>query len=331
MLKHLLPVGYHRLQELSPFLKFQYFQAGHILGSAMVRFQYSQNGTSRSMLFTGDLGRPGQPIIKDPEPVPSADPLVLESTYGDSVHSNIDVSSYLESLLKQTVEAGGSLIIPAFAVGRCQNLLYRFRQLEEAGRIPTVLVFLDSPMAASAVSIFCNCLEEHDLEMQQLMSEACPLEGGNLHLVKTSKESKALNRYQKPCVIISASGTLAGGRILHHLVNRLSDARNTVLFVGYQPEGSLGRLLVEGRKEVKIHGVRVPVQARIAYLDALSAHADSDEILNWLAGFERPPSRIFLVHGEVRAQKALKARLGEVTSSQVILPAHLQRFDLESR
>ncbi len=296
----------------------------------MVRFYYSHNGTTTRLLFTGDLGRPGQPIIKDPERVTSADLLILESTYGDSVHAKIDVSSYLESLLKRTVEGGGSLIIPAFAVGRCQDLLYRFRQLEEERRIPSVPVFLDSPMAVSAVQIFCSCLEEHDLEMQQLMSDACPLEGGNLHMVKTSQESKALNRYRKPRVIISASGTLAGGRILHHLKNRLSDPQNTVLFVGYQPEGSLGRLLLEGRNEVKIHGVRVPVRARIANINALSAHADSEEIVSWLSGLDRSPSRIFLVHGEVRAQEALKEKLAEVASSQVILPAHLQRFDLET-
>lgn len=329
VLKLLHPVSYHKVQGLSGQLDFEYLRAGHILGSAMIRARYSENGATTSLLFSGDLGRPGQPIIKDPENVSRADLLILESTYGDQVHEKVDVLGYLERLVKRTVEAGGSLIIPAFAVGRCQNMLYRFRNLEETGRIPSVPVFLDSPMAVSAVPIFCNRLEEHDLEMQELMSDVCPLQSGNLHMVRTVEESKALNRSQTPCVIISASGTLAGGRILHHLQNRLSDARNTVLFVGYQPVGSLGRLLVEGRKRVKIHGVQVPVRANIACLNALSAHADSEEIVSWLAEFDRAPSHIFLVHGEVRAQEALTRKLGKAVSSQVILPKYLQRFDLE--
>lgn len=329
VLEQLQPVPYHTVHRLSDQVDFEFFQAGHILGSAMVDLRYRGNGSPQTLLFSGDLGRSNQPIIKDPERVLEADLLVLESTYGDRVHDQIDILGYLEKLLRRTVERGGSLIIPAFAVGRCQSLLYFFRQLEEAGRAPSVPIFLDSPMAVSAVPIYCRRLEEHDLEMQELMSEACPLQGGNLRMVRTTEESKALNDRRQPCVIVSASGTLAGGRILHHLQNRLPDQRNTVLFVGYQPEGSLGRMLVEGREEVRIHGVQVRVRARIEAINGLSAHADSKEILMWLSGFERFPSHIFLVHGEPHAQQALQAKLRAQVPSGIIIPKHYQKFDLK--
>jgi metallo-beta-lactamase family protein len=241
----------------------------------------------------------------------------------------VDVRAYLEELVQQTLQAGGSLIIPAFAVGRSQRVLYFLRELEEAGRIPVLPVYLDSPMAVRAVSMYCDNLDEHDFEMSQLMAKACPLESGSIHLVKSVEESKALNEVKSPCVIVSASGNLAGGRILHHLKNRLADSRNTVLFVGYQPQGSLGRLISEGREEVKIHGRRVPVRARIATLDALSAHADSGELLEWVGHLKEPPRKIFLVHGELDSQQALKAQLEQVISSEIVIPDYLDEFQLE--
>ena len=183
-------------------------------------------------------------------------------------------------------------------------------------------------MAVSAVSVYCSHLDEHDFEMKSLMAEACVLETGSVHMVKTTEESKALNQYKDPCVIISASGNLAGGRILHHLKSRLSDPRNTVLFVGYQPEGSLGRLIFEGKKEVKIYGKRIVVRARIESLDGLSAHADSEELLEWVSHLKHPPSRIFLVHGELEAQESLKGKLEKVITSKIEIPEYLEEVEL---
>ena len=324
VLKYLKTVPYHQLSRLSDRLSFEYLHAGHILGSAMIRLNHRQNGAKTVLCLTGDLGRSHQPVIKDPETIERADFLLLESTYGNRVHEKQDILSYFQTLIERVVQSGGSLIIPAFAIGRSQNVLYFLRQLEEAGRIPVLPIFLDSPMAVSAVSVYCSHLDEHDFEMKSLMAEACVLETGS----KTTEESKALNQYKDPCVIISASGNLAGGRILHHLKSRLSDPRNTVLFVGYQPEGSLGRLIFEGKKEVKIYGKRIVVRARIESLDGLSAHADSEELLEWVSHLKHPPSRIFLVHGELEAQESLKGKLEKVITSKIEIPEYLEEVEL---
>jgi len=211
VLGHLQPVVYHEPKVLAEDLNFEYLHAGHILGSAMIRLNYTHGGRQKILFFSGDLGRSGQPLIKDPETIEGADFMLLESTYGGRTHQHVDVLSYLEELVQQTVQAGGSLIIPAFAVGRSQRILYFLRELEEARRIPVLPVFLDSPMAVSAVSMYCDNLDEHDFEMSQLMAESCPLESGSIHLVKSVEESKGLNEVKVPCVIVSASGNLAGG------------------------------------------------------------------------------------------------------------------------
>jgi len=328
VLKYLKTVPYHQLSRLSDSLSFEYLHAGHILGSAMIRLNYKGTGGETILCSTGDLGRSHQPVIKDPETIERADYLLLESTYGDRVHEKHDILSYLQTLIEQVVQSGGSLIIPAFAIGRSQSVLYFLRQLEEAGRIPVLPIFLDSPMAVRAVSVYCSHLDEHDFEMESLMAEACVLETGSVRMVKTTEESKALNQFKEPCVIISASGNLSGGRILHHLKSRLPDSRNTVLFVGYQPEGSLGRLVSEGKEEVKIHGKRIAVKARIELLDGLSAHADSEEILEWMSHLKHPPSRIFLVHGEPEAQESLKGKLEKVISSKIVIPGYLDEVTL---
>ena len=294
----------------------------------MIRLSYKGKGAETLLCLTGDLGRSHQPVIKDPETIDRADYLLLESTYGDRVHEKHDILSFFQTLIEEVVQSGGSLIIPAFAVGRSQNVLYYLRQLEEAGRIPVLPIFLDSPMAVRAVSVYCDHLDEHDFEMKSLMSEACVLETGSVRMVKTTEESKALNQFKDPCVIISASGNLAGGRILHHLKTRLSNSRNTVLFVGYQPQGSLGRLLAEGKREVKIHGKRIAVRARIESLHGLSAHADSEEILEWVSHIKHPPSRIFLVHGELEAQESLKGKLEKVITSKIEIPEYLEEVVL---
>ena len=329
VLKYLHPVPYHHLHELCPGLSFEYLHAGHILGSAMVRVRHAENGTTKVGFFTGDLGRYGQPIIKDPQTIAAADYLVIESTYGDRTHQKLEISEFLRDLINKTVKGGGSLVIPAFAIGRSQRIIYLIRQLEMAQKIPSLPIFLDSPMAVSAVSIYCSHPEEHDFEMAQLMSEASPLETGAVRLVRSVEQSKALNEFEAPSIIISASGNLAGGRILHHLKTRLRDHRNTVLFVGYQSRGSLGRLIVEGRKKVKIHGTQIAVRARVVALEALSAHADAEDIRRWVGHIKQPPSWIFLVHGEPPAQEALKAKLQEAVPSKIEIPDYLWQTELE--
>jgi metallo-beta-lactamase family protein len=272
-------------------------RAGHILGSATVEFQLGEADPFR-LVFSGDLGRWGRPILRDPEPVPEADVLLVESTYGDRTHP----PASLEALARVVCEAawrGGALLVPAFAVGRTQELIWMLRQLEEANRIPSLPVFIDSPMAINVSDLYCRHPEDHNLDMKLLMDEKrCPLCCKQYHLARTPEESKALNHHEGPLVIISASGMATGGRILHHLKLRLPDPRTTVLLVGFQSAGTRGRALQEGARTVRIHGQEVPVRAQVETLDGLSAHADREEILRWLSGFRRPPGQTYLVHGE---------------------------------
>jgi metallo-beta-lactamase family protein len=285
-------------------------RAGHILGSATVELGL---GKTR-LVFTGDLGRPGRPILRDPEPVAEADVLLVESTYGDRVHPP-DPAAHLARVVHAAVARGGALIVPAFAVGRTQELIWTLRQLEDAGRIPSLPVFVDSPMAIDVTEMYCRHPEDHDLEMSLLMdTKRCPLCCRQYHLARSPQESKALNDRQGPMILVSASGMATGGRVLHHLKRRLPDPRTTVLLPGFQAAGTRGRKLQEGARTLRIHGEDVPVRATIDTLDGLSAHADREDILSWLAGLERPPRRVHVVHGEPTAAHALmnavRARFG---------------------
>lgn len=288
-------------------------RAGHILGAATVELQLG-NPTPIRLAFSGDLGRPQQPILRDPEPVPLADVLLLESTYGDRRHAP-QPQRTLVRVIRESVARGGTLLIPAFAVGRTQHLLWLLRDLEATGKIPELPVYVDSPMAIDVSAIYGQQAEDHDAEMAALLKRRDPpLTSRRLRLVRTQEESKALNRLDGPGIIISASGMATGGRILHHLRHRLSDRRTTVLLVGFQAEGTRGRALQDGAKWVRMFGQDVPVKATIEWLDGLSAHADQRELLRWLAGFQHPPKRTYLVHGEPDASTALakliRARLG---------------------
>ena len=264
--------------------------AGHILGSATVELQIGSPDPFR-LVFSGDLGRWNQPLIRDPEFVPQADALLLESTYGGRRHG-ADSEAELARVVNDAVKRGGALVIPAFAVGRAQELVWMLRQLEEQNKIPALPVYVDSPMAIQVADIYARHPEEHDLEMEKLT-------------VKTMEESQGLDRLAGPCVIISASGMATGGRVLHHLEKRLPDTRTTVLLVGYQAAGTRGRSLQEGAKTVRMHGQDVPVRATVETLDGLSAHADQEEIFRWLSGFTRPPRQTYLVHGEPEQAEAL--------------------------
>ena len=285
-------------------------RAGHILGSATVEVQFDTNPQT-TLVDSGDLGRWGRPILRDPEPVAHADVLLVESTYGDRVHGP-DAAEALARVIDRVVANQGVLVVPAFAVGRTQELIWTIRQLEDAGRIPSLPVYIDSPMAINVTDIYCRYPEDHDLDMKLLMDEKrCPLCCKQYHLARTATESKALNGRSGPLVIISASGMATGGRVLHHLKTRLPDEKTTVLLPGYQTAGTRGRALQDGARSVRIHGESVPVRARIETIDGLSAHADRNEILRWLKAFERPPRKTYVIHGEAHAAEALEQEIRE--------------------
>ena len=288
-------------------------RAGHILGSATVDLRL-HGQPSTHLVFSGDLGRWNRPILRDPEGVSEADVLLVESTYGNRTHSP-DPAAALAQVVRDAAARGGALIVPAFAVGRAQELIWTLRQLEDADAIPSLPVFIDSPMAINVTAIYCEHPEDHNLDMKLLMDERrCPLCCKQYHLVRSVAESKALNDRRGPMIIISASGMATGGRVLHHLKLRLPDEHTTVMLPGFQAAGTRGRALQDGAREVRIHGQSIRVRAKIVTLDGFSAHADREEILRWASGFGRPPRRTYVVHGEPEAARGLAetlhARLG---------------------
>jgi metallo-beta-lactamase family protein len=333
-LSQLQPVGYERPIAIAPGIELDFINAGHLLGSAYARIKAG----GKTILFGGDLGRYGRPVLPDPSPVSEADVLLIESTYGDRLHEADDDGAKLAEIINSTSTRGGKVIIPSFAIGRVEEVLYWLKRLEEQKRIPVLPVYIDSPMAVSALGFYSSRLSELD---EQEGSGVRPGVGpgvgpgvryGVRHLtyfatsrlvtVASPQQSADLIASRKPAIVISASGMATGGRVLRHLAAALPDARNSVLFVGFQAPGTRGRTLVEGATEVKMLGRVIPVAARIARIDAMSAHADYNEMLRWLSGFSRPPSMTFLVHGEPVALDALAARIA--TEKQ--WPVHIARY-----
>ena len=309
-----------------PGLEFSLHRVGHILGAAFVRVTAAET----SILFSGDVGRRNVPILKDPEPILAADYVLLESTYGDRSHGEESASAALGRVAADVLSRRGVLLIPAFAVGRTQEILYYLRELQRGGKIPADLpIFVDSPMAVSAVEIYEQFTSEHDLETKRLDdAHDSPIEGPSVRLMRSVEESKSLNSLKGPAVIISASGMLNGGRILHHLVRRLPDSNTTLLFVGYQAEETLGRRIEDGTRTVRIFGQSVDIRARIEEIPALSAHADQNELVEWFSKIPKRPRRTYLVHGEDPARKALAERLRSELSLDVRLPARNQAEEL---
>ena len=306
-LVQLVPRAYQREFDVAPGFRAVLRRAGHILGSATVELRIGEEPVR--LVYSGDLGRPGRPILRDPDPVEAADVLLLESTYGDRTHP-ADPTETLARIVRETAERGGALLCPAFAVGRTQELIWRLRQLEDAGRIPELRVFVDSPMAIDVTEIYCRHPEDHDLDMTLLMDrKLCPLCCKQYTLVRTARESKDLNRLAGRLIVLAGSGMATGGRILHHLKHRLPDRRTTVLLPGFQADGTRGRALQDGARTICIHGEDVPVRARVEVLHGLSAHADRGEILAWARGFEQPPRQTHVVHGEPAAAGSLAAAL----------------------
>lgn len=320
--------GYGKWREIVPGIRLQFVQAGHILGSAICVFDLISS--KQRVVFTGDLGRYNAPILRDPTAVEAATTLIAESTYGDRAHKAVEPKELLAEIVNETAKRGGVVVIPAFAVGRTQELLYHLDDLERAKRIPELPVFVDSPMACNATPIYLAHSGDHDLDMRKLVVDGqTPLQTRKTRFVTSALESKQLNHFEGPGVIISASGMATGGRILHHLKHRAPDPKNTIVFVGYQSVGTRGRRMLDGEPTVRIHGQDIPVRAQLTQISGFSAHADWSEMLRWMEGFTAPPKQVLLVHGEPAALSALKTRV-EAKGWPTAIPRHLEKIELVS-
>ena len=330
VLRQFAPVYYGEDLFLTENLRIKFRDAGHILGSALVDVKLTNNSETQRILFSGDLGRPDQPILRDPAQVFNVDYLVVESTYGDRLHDGRNPIDELARVINETAQRNGVLVIPSFAVGRTQTLLFNIRELEERKKIPLLPIYVDSPMAVQATEIFLQHKIDYDFQAKILELQGKQiLQPRLLHLIREVEESKRLNDMKGRAVIISASGMATGGRILHHLQHRLPDERNTVLFIGYQAEGTRGRSILEGQQLVKIHGEEITVKARVENIPGYSAHADYNEILAWLMGFNRPPKQTFIVHGEPIASQALAEKIRQTLHWETVIPKFGEGFQLE--
>ena len=318
-LRQFAPVDFEADLPLGDGLNLKFLPAGHILGAAFVRLE---DGAT-SLLFSGDLGRPQDPTMLAPSVVRRADYLVIESTYGNRRHADSDPGAELAEVINRTAGRGGVVVIPSFAVGRAQTLLYLIQELKARKAIPNLPVYLNSPMAVDATEVFCQHPGEHRLNPAQC-AQMCKV----AHYVNSVEESKALNNRKFPMILISASGMATGGRVLHHLKAFAPDHRNTILFTGYQAGGTRGAAMLQGAESIKIHGEYVPVRAEVAVLDNLSAHADYTEILAWLRQFAAPPRRTFITHGEPEAADALRYRIEEELGWCCVVPEYRERVAL---
>ena len=328
-LQLLTPVRVNESVEVIKSVFLDFGRVGHILGAGSASLSFEVGGQKRTLLDSGDLGRYDRPILKDPEPAGNADWLLIESTYGNRIHPK-DSEDQLREVIKETAEKRGCLLIPAFAVGRTQDLLYTIRKMEDAGEIPSLPVHIDSPMGIEATDIYCRHTEEHDFELAQLSSrEQCPIASRHMIVDRTQEQSKAINDLKGPLIIISASGMATGGRVLHHLAQRLPNPDTTVLLVGYQAEGTRGRSLQNGAKEIKMLGQVIPVRAKVKVLDGFSAHADQGEILRWFGTFKKAPRAAYIVHGEPPAASALAEVIRERLKWKVEIAKFNQKIALQ--
>ncbi|HPF22417.1 MAG TPA: MBL fold metallo-hydrolase [Hyphomonas sp.] len=305
--------GFNQTVELGAGLSATFVEAGHILGAASILLDTGKH----RIAFSGDLGRYNDPIMHDPSPIVEADYVLVESTYGDTVHPATDPQDELEAIVNRTFRRGGTVIIPSFAVGRAQTLLYHLSRLRAAGRIPALPVYLDSPMAIDASELFVRFARDHKLTAAEAR-EACAIAKYTRH----GEESRELDTDRTPKIIISASGMATGGRVLHHLKTYAPDARNTILFAGFQAGGTRGAAMLAGAQKVKIHGSYWDVRAEVQNLHMLSAHADSNEVMRWLGNFATPPKETFVVHGEAAASDALRHRISDELGWSARVPEH---------
>jgi len=323
-------VAYDRALELGPDLRVTFARAGHIIGSAIVTMEVGAGPARRRVVFSGDIGRRDAPILPDPAPLGAADYVLVESTYGDRRHEAAPIAAQLERAIGTAVARGGTIVVPAFAVGRTQELLYHLSALSRAGRIPRVPTYVDSPMAIDATAIYWTHPEEFDDDMRRLVfGGQSPFEYGDLHLTRTADASKAINELDGALLVIAASGMATGGRVLHHLRRRLPDPQTTVLLVGYQALGTRGRLLQDGARTIRMFGDEVRVRAHVETIHGLSAHADADGLLAWLRTATTRPRRVFVVHGDDAPARTLAERIRAELGWDAVVPAYRDRLTLE--
>ena len=327
-------ISYGRWFELFPGVAVQFLDAGHILGSSNVTLRIDKDhGHQEYIGFSGDIGRPDRPILRDPQPMPDCDYLICESTYGGVDHQGLpnDEDDLLRIIKQACVEKRGKLIIPAFSVGRTQELVYMMDRLETAGKLPSIPVFVDSPLAVDATDVFIMHPEcyDHDL-LTYMQQDPEPFGFRRLKYVRNVEQSKAINYHEGPCIIISASGMMQAGRIKHHLNNHIENDQNTILVVGYCAEGTLGRHIRDGAEEVRIFGQRKKVKAEVVVMDSFSAHGDQDEMLEFLDSQDRKKlKKIFLVHGEIERQNAFKEAILHKGFKKVEIPGLDQVFNID--
>lgn len=330
-------VNYDEIIEPSDDVKVKFNDAGHMLGSSILEIWVKEGGKETKVVFSGDLGNKNIPILRDPAIIDEADYLVCESTYGDRLHEDVgDKAKKLMEIIKKTISRGGNVIIPSFAVGRTQELLYEIHKDEELYKneieyISKVPVYVDSPLATSVTDVFRKHLDYFDDEARRYVENGdYPLDFPNLHFTHSAEESKALNDLKEPVIIISASGMCEAGRIKHHLKHNLWRSDSTIVFVGYQAKGTLGRRILEGEKTVNIFGEEITVNAEIQNIESFSGHADQKGIMDWISSFKKKPKKIFIVHGEDSAQKVLSEKIKDVFDIETIIPSKYDTYDFES-
>lgn len=325
------PVNYGEAVALNDRVSVRFFDAGHILGAAMLELTVDRGGSQRRILFSGDIGQWDKPLVQDPTVFQQADYVVMESTYGDRDHDTTrDVEDQLCEVINRTVKAGGNIVIPTFAIERAQELMYHLSRLVRDDRIPYLMIFLDSPMAVDVTDVFLRHKDYLDSETHQLFKEGePPFRFPGLKLVRSSAESKAINSIKGSCVIMAGSGMCTGGRIKHHLIRNIARPESTILFVGYQARGTLGRLILERREEVRIHGRHYPVRAHVAQSQGFSAHADRTALLKWVQSLQTEPRKVILTHGEEQAMQSLATELRRRTGWDVATPDYLETLELD--
>jgi metallo-beta-lactamase family protein len=324
------PVKYKQPIHIADGIEATFFNAGHVLGSSIIQIKAKANGQERTILFSGDMGRPDRPIVQNAASFEQADYILIESTYGDRVHEAKEDTKKLIANVINSTRPGGNIVIPSFALERSQELLYYINELMLENAIPRLKVFLDSPMASRITKVFQNHRELFDEEMtEHVRHNESPFKFPELKITGTSDESKRINNISESVIIIAGSGMCTGGRIKHHLVNNISNPINTIMFVGYQAEGTLGRLIINGKKEIRIHGQNYQVKARITRINGFSAHADRNELFTWLNKLKTPPRKVFVVHGETKSAHAFGDYIREKTGWQVVVPAYQDEIILD--
>lgn len=330
-LQHFSPVEYRKSVDIGDGIEATFYDAGHVLGSSVIRVKVRQQDEERIIIFSGDIGRRNRPIVCDPTIFDTADYILIESTYGDRVHEDVkDIKNLMAEVINSTAKAGGNIIVPSFALERSQEVLYYLKELLDESAIPKIKIFLDSPMASKITKVFKKHPEMFDEETSEMIkNHHSPFDFAELQMAGKAAESKAINDIRETVMVIAGSGMCTGGRVKHHLVNNIENPKNTIMFVGYQAVGTLGRLIVEGAKNIRILGQKYKVRAKIVRIHGFSAHADKEELLAWLKELKTPPKHVFVVHGETKSANAFGKFISERTGWNVTVPKYQQEVILD--